>query len=60
MTPVIIASLSDQVWNVLIKPIEKRFLLKKIVVIGGGTVGLDIAQVFAAAAMTLWSRDIKD
>ena len=60
MTPVI-ANLSDQVWNVLIKPIEKRFFtLKKIVVIGGGTMGLDIAQVFARNGYDVVVRDIKD
>ena len=60
MTPVI-ANLSDQVWNVLIKPIEKRFFtMKKIVVIGGGTMGLDIAQVFARNGYDVVVRDIKD
>ena len=34
--------------------------MKKIVVIGGGTMGLDIAQVFAKAGYEVVVRDIKD
>ena len=34
--------------------------MKKIVVIGGGTMGLDIAQVFAKAGFEVVVRDIKD
>ena len=34
--------------------------MKKIVVIGGGTMGLDIAQVFAKAGFDVVVRDIKD
>ena len=34
--------------------------MKKIVVIGGGTMGLDIAQVFAKASFEVVVRDIKD
>ena len=34
--------------------------MKKIVVIGGGTMGLDIAQVFAKKGMDVVVRDIKD
>ena len=34
--------------------------MKKIVVIGGGTMGLDIAQVFARNGYDVVVRDIKD
>ena len=34
--------------------------MKKIVVIGGGTMGLDIAQVFAKKGFDVVVRDIKD
>ena len=34
--------------------------MKKIVVIGGGTMGLDIAQVFARSGFTVVVRDIRD
>ena len=34
--------------------------MKKIVVIGGGTMGLDIAQVFAKAGLDVVVRDIKE
>ncbi len=35
-------------------------IMKKIVVIGGGTMGLDIAQVFAKAGFDVLVRDISD
>ena len=35
-------------------------IMKKIVVIGGGTMGLDIAQVFAKAGLDVLVRDISD
>ncbi|WP_367112894.1 3-hydroxyacyl-CoA dehydrogenase NAD-binding domain-containing protein, partial [uncultured Intestinimonas sp.] len=35
-------------------------IMKKIVVIGGGTMGLDIAQVFAKKGFDVVVRDIKD
>ena len=36
----ILANPSDQVWKIFVKPIEKRyFIMKKVVVIGGGTMG---------------------
>ena len=34
--------------------------MKKVVVIGGGTMGLDIAQVFARKGFDVVVRDIKD
>ena len=34
--------------------------MKKIVVIGGGTMGLDIAQVFARSGFEVVVRDIRD
>ena len=34
--------------------------MKKIVVIGGGTMGLDIAQVFAKKGFDVVVRDIND
>ncbi|MEG1578702.1 MAG: 3-hydroxyacyl-CoA dehydrogenase NAD-binding domain-containing protein, partial [Oscillospiraceae bacterium] len=34
--------------------------MKKVVVIGGGTMGLGIAQVFAKKGMDVVVRDIKD
>ena len=34
--------------------------MKKIVVIGGGTMGLDIAQVFARSGYDVVVRDISD
>ena len=34
--------------------------MQKIVVIGGGTMGLDIAQVFARKSFDVVVRDIKD
>ena len=60
MTP-ILSNPSEQVWNIFVKPIEKMyFLMKKIVVIGGGTMGLDIAQVFARSGYEVVVRDIND
>lgn len=59
MTPVI-ANLSYQVWNVLIKPIERGFYYEEdCVFIGGGTMGLDIAQVFARNGYDVVVRDIR-
>ncbi|MDD5937925.1 MAG: 3-hydroxyacyl-CoA dehydrogenase NAD-binding domain-containing protein, partial [Clostridiales bacterium] len=34
--------------------------MEKVVVIGGGTMGLDIAQVFARSGKTVVVRDISD
>lgn len=57
----ILANPSDQVWKIFVKPIEKRyFIMKKVVVIGGGTMGLDIAQVFARSGYDVVVRDIND
>ena len=64
MAPVI-ARPDDQVWNMIrhdfYKIWEKGYAtMKKIVVIGGGTMGLDIAQVFAKKGFDVVVRDIND
>ena len=64
MTPVI-ARPDDQVWKMIqqdfVKNREKGYvIMKKIVVIGGGTMGLDIAQVFAKKGFDVVVRDIND
>ena len=73
MAPVI-ANPDQQVWAMILKNFahiipqdtsiqnsEKGYvLMNKIVVIGGGTMGLDIAQVFAKKGMDVVVRDIKD
>ena len=64
MTPVI-ARPDDQVWKMIqqdfVKNREKGYvIMKKIVVIGGGTMGLDIAQVFAKKGFDVVVRDISD
>ena len=64
MSPVI-ARPDDQVWKLIqqdfIKNREKGYvIMKKIVVIGGGTMGLDIAQVFAKKGFDVVVRDIND
>ena len=66
--PPVIARPDDQVWRMLLgdftqpkKKNEKGYvIMKKIVVIGGGTMGLDIAQVFAKKGFDVVVRDIKD
>ena len=66
--PPVIARADDQVWRMLLgdftqpkKKNEKGYvIMKKIVVIGGGTMGLDIAQVFAKKGFDVVVRDIKD
>ena len=66
MAPVI-ARPDDQVWRMILGDFpseqqkEKGYSsMKKIVVIGGGTMGLDIAQVFAKKGFDVVVRDIKD
>ncbi len=66
MAPVI-ARPDDQVWRMILGDFpreqqkEKGYAsMKKIVVIGGGTMGLDIAQVFAKKGFDVVVRDIKD
>ena len=73
MAPVI-ANPDQQVWAMILKNFahiipqdtsiknnEKGYvIMNKIVVIGGGTMGLDIAQVFAKKGMDVVVRDIKD
>ena len=66
MAPVI-ARPDDQVWRMILwgfpseQQKEKGYSsMKKIVVIGGGTMGLDIAQVFAKKGFDVVVRDIKD
>ncbi len=66
MAPVI-ARPDDQVWRMILGDFpreqqkEKGYaIMKKIVVIGGGTMGLDIAQVFAKKGFDVVVRDIKD
>ena len=62
--PPVIANPDGQVWNMIlrnIKLVEKGYaIMQKIVVIGGGTMGLDIAQVFAKKGKDVVVRDIKD
>lgn len=64
MAPVI-ARPDDQVWNMIRHDFNKNWekgyaIMKKIVVIGGGTMGLDIAQVFAKKGFDVVVRDIND
>lgn len=64
MAPVI-ARPDDQVWNMIRHDFNKNWekgyaTMKKIVVIGGGTMGLDIAQVFAKKGFDVVVRDIND
>jgi len=63
MAPVI-ANPDSQVWNMILRNLnlsEKGYVnMQKIVVIGGGTMGLDIAQVFAKKGMDVAVRDIND
>ena len=64
MAPVI-ARPDDQVWNMIRHDFDKIWekgyaTMKKIVVIGGGTMGLDIAQVFAKKGFDVVVRDIND
>ena len=64
MAPVI-ARPDDQVWNMIRHDFNKIWekgyaTMKKIVVIGGGTMGLDIAQVFAKKGYDVVVRDIND
>ena len=64
MTPVI-ARPDDQVWKMIRHDFDKNWekgyvIMKKIVVIGGGTMGLDIAQVFAKKGFDVVVRDIND
>ena len=63
----VIARPDDQVWRMILGDFpreqqkEKGYAsMKKIVVIGGGTMGLDIAQVFAKKGFDVVVRDIKD
>ena len=64
MAPVI-ARPDDQVWNMIRHDFNKNWekgyaIMKKIVVFGGGTMGLDIAQVFAKKGFDVVVRDIND
>ena len=64
MVPVI-ARPDDQVWKMIRHDFDKNWekgyvIMKKIVVIGGGTMGLDIAQVFAKKGFDVVVRDIND
>ena len=64
MVPVI-ARPDDQVWKMIRHDFDKNWekgyvIMKKIVVIGGGTMGLDIAQVFAKKGFDVVVRDISD
>ena len=64
MAPVITRP-DDQVWNMIRHDFDKIWekgyvTMKKIVVIGGGTMGLDIAQVFAKKGFDVVVRDIND
>lgn len=70
----VLAAPDGQVWDMIvrqshhviprnepIKDIEKGYvIMKKIFVIGGGTMGLDIAQVFARKGFEVTVRDIND
>ena len=73
MTGSVIGNLDGQVWRMLgldpqLNEIQRNKLndkrryitMKKIVVIGGGTMGLDIAQVFAKKGYDVLVRDISD
>lgn len=56
-----IGNLDPQVWNMIYHNLGKKdFAMKKIVVIGGGTMGLDIAQVFAKKGYEVVVRDITE
>ena len=63
----VIARPDDQVWRMILGDFpreqqkEKGYAsMKKIVVIGGGTMGLDIAQTFAKKGYDVVVRDIND
>ena len=65
MSRTVISNLDLQVWNLMrpeiLENTKRRNLgMKKIVVIGGGTMGLDIAQVFAKKDFDVVVRDISD
>ena len=72
----VIGNPDDQVWNMILRqfdhivPLEASIqqdqnekgyvIMKKVFVIGGGTMGLDIAQVFARKGFEVTVRDIND